>query len=275
MPDQLVYTGLFNHQTGEQLRTLIHDNGDGSWAETVWIGDTITASIGSLQIDDGQDVAEGATTDTAYVSGNGSVVAVLKGIFGKVPAKGSTTGAGSTPVVIASDQAAVASKVADGADVALGAVADTAYATGSGTVIGLLKGLFARLRGGQATMANSLPVTMASDQSAIPVAGTVASLNRATAGSPTVVAIGTGSTSILGANAARKGLDLQNIGANPITIDPSGGTVVAGTGIVLNPQPALNQAGGSRSFDGALVPTGAITGITLVASTNLVVIEYT
>lgn len=58
--------------------------------------------------------------------------------------------------------------IADGANVSQGAVADTAYASGSGTMVSILKGIFTRLRGGQATMANSLPVTISSDQTAFP-----------------------------------------------------------------------------------------------------------
>ena len=42
---------------------------------------------GGVTIADGADVAEGATTDTAYVSGNGTNNALLKGIFGKLAAR--------------------------------------------------------------------------------------------------------------------------------------------------------------------------------------------
>jgi len=62
--------------------------------------------------------------------------------------------------------------IADGANVAQGTTTDAAYASGAGTVVAILKGIFARLRGGQATMANSLPVTMASDQSALSTTAT-------------------------------------------------------------------------------------------------------
>lgn len=72
----------------------------------------------------------------------------------------------------------VATTAADGANVAIGAVADAAWTTGNGTVVGILKGLYTRLRGGQATMANSLPVVLASDQSAVTTAqATAANLN--------------------------------------------------------------------------------------------------
>src|SRR5579859_463205 len=39
---------------------------------------------GAVTVADGADVAEGSTADAAYVSGSGTVVAVLKGIFGKL-----------------------------------------------------------------------------------------------------------------------------------------------------------------------------------------------
>lgn len=68
--------------------------------------------------------------------------------------------------------------IADGADVAEGATTDAAVITDvSGTVSGKLRGLvkwaFERMPAslGQKTMANSLPVVLPSDQSAIPVTG--------------------------------------------------------------------------------------------------------
>ncbi len=65
--------------------------------------------------------------------------------------------------------------IVDGGDVTQGAVGDAAWSgSGNGTVVAILKAIYARLRGGQATMANSLPVVLASDQSSIPVAATLA-----------------------------------------------------------------------------------------------------
>lgn len=42
-------------------------------------------------IADGADVSQGARADTAWVSGNGTVISVLKGIFGKLAAALSVT----------------------------------------------------------------------------------------------------------------------------------------------------------------------------------------
>lgn len=73
----------------------------------------------------------------------------------------------------------VAATIADGADVAEGATTDAAVVTdAAGTVSGKLRGLvkwaFERMPAalGQTTMAGSLPVTLASNQSALPVTGT-------------------------------------------------------------------------------------------------------
>lgn len=53
---------------------------------------------------------------------------------------------------------------------ATGTQADSAYTTGNGTIISLLKGLFGKLATlGQKTMAGSVPVVIASNQSTIPV----------------------------------------------------------------------------------------------------------
>jgi hypothetical protein len=119
-------------------------------------------------IADGSDVATGAKADTAYTTGSGSVIAILKGLFARL-VKGQATSANSLSVVMASDAAAQAVTLADGANVAQGAVADAAYTTGSGSVIAILKGIFARLVKGQATMANSLSVVFASDAATINV----------------------------------------------------------------------------------------------------------
>jgi len=65
--------------------------------------------------------------------------------------------------------------IADGADVAQGATTDIESAVGNGTVIAILKRLRTLLNGGlpaalgQAAMAASLPVVVASDQTAVPV----------------------------------------------------------------------------------------------------------
>jgi hypothetical protein len=52
-------------------------------------GNLLVASQGggeAVSIADGSDVAQGTTTDAAYVSGAGTLVAILKGIFAKVSA---------------------------------------------------------------------------------------------------------------------------------------------------------------------------------------------
>ena len=73
----------------------------------------------------------------------------------------------------------VAVTIADGADVAEGATADAAVVTDtvgtlSGKLRGLIKWAFERMPAslGQKAMAASLPVVVASDQSAVPVSGT-------------------------------------------------------------------------------------------------------
>lgn len=73
---------------------------------------------GAVTIADGADIAEGSTGDAAYVSGSGTVVSILKGIFGRallldatftgrINTQGQKTMAASTPVVLASDQSSI------------------------------------------------------------------------------------------------------------------------------------------------------------------------
>ena len=115
---------------------------------------------GAVTIADGADVAQGTTTDVAWVAGAGTVISLLKKI--------ASSGGGAV-------------SIADGSDVAEGATTDAAVVTDttgtlSGKMRGLVKWAFERMPTslGQKAMAASLPVVIASDQSAVPVSGTVA-----------------------------------------------------------------------------------------------------
>jgi hypothetical protein len=85
-------------------------------------------------------------------------------------ANGSATSANSFPVVIASDQAAVAVKAASGAiasgAIASGAIASGAIASGAAVSGAFVAGAIADLAHGQGTMSASVPVVIASNQSA-------------------------------------------------------------------------------------------------------------
>lgn len=61
---------------------------------------------GAVTVANGADVTQGATADAAYTSGSGTVVSVLKGIFGKIT-NGAGTAAAATRVTYASDGATV------------------------------------------------------------------------------------------------------------------------------------------------------------------------
>lgn len=121
---------------------------------------------GAVTIADGADVAEGATTDAAATAGGtGTVSAKLRRISTQLPAVlGQTTMSASLPVVLANDQSAVPTSVADGSDVALGAIADAAAtAGGTGTVSAKLRRISTQLPAalGLAPKAQSLPVAIA------------------------------------------------------------------------------------------------------------------
>lgn len=79
---------------------------------------------GAVTIADGADVAQGTTTDTAWSSGAGTVISLLK----KIAAAGGS-----------------AVSISDGSDVAQGTTTDTAYVSGSGTIVSVLKGIFTKL----------------------------------------------------------------------------------------------------------------------------------
>lgn len=63
--------------------TAVDSGGHPAYVQDVNVtgGSGITAAV---TIADGSDVAEGAKADTAYTTGSGSVIAILKGIFGRL-----------------------------------------------------------------------------------------------------------------------------------------------------------------------------------------------
>lgn len=108
---------------------------------------------------------------------------------------------------------------------------------------------------GQTTKANSSPVVLASDQDE-PV-------NR---GTPTgsVVSVGTGSTTVVTPGGTAKLLLLINDSPNTIYLNISGGAAALNAGV------RLNANGGAILFD-RYVPSAAITAISSVAASNLLV----
>jgi hypothetical protein len=108
---------------------------------------------------------------------------------------------------------------------------------------------------------NTMPTMDAAARS-----GYVESNHYGTPTAGTNVSVGTGSTSVLGANASRKFLALSNDSTATIYVDLSGGTAASGKGV------RLNANGGAVVLD-RYVPTSAITAIAASASSNLAVQE--
>ena len=77
---------------------------------------------GAVTVADGADVAQGTTTDVAWSTGAGTLVALGK-------------------ATVAAIKGNLATTAADGSSVAIGAKADTAWTAGSGSAIALLKAI--------------------------------------------------------------------------------------------------------------------------------------
>jgi len=170
----------------------IFDVGTNTLQSTIWYNQTTDATIspapniahlqpeGSVQ---SIASATGTQADTAYTTGNGTIISLLKGLFGKLGTLGQKNMAGSAPVVIASDQSAIpasqsgtwnitnisgtislptgaatettlsgiatlSSAIATSTseiNTNTGTVADAAYTSGNGSIISVLKGIFGRL----------------------------------------------------------------------------------------------------------------------------------
>lgn len=259
---------------------------------------------GAVTIADGDDVALGATTDAEAAAGNGTVVAILKRLRtllnGGLPAAlvggrlsvdvgasalptGAATAALQTQpgvdigdVTVNNGAGAAAVNVQDGGNSITVDAASLPLPTGAATEATLATRLAdATFTGrintqGQKAMATSTPVVIASDQSAVPVSGTVAvSKTDLTPASPAVAAVGTSSAQAVAANANRKGLHLRNLSTTGQRISLGfGAAAVLDSGVTLYPQDAFEM--GEYDFD-----LGAVNAISSAASGSLGVQEYT
>ena len=122
--------------------------------------------------------------------------------------------------------------IADGADVAEGALADAAVVTdAAGTISGKLRGLvkwaFERMPAslGQKVMASSFPVTIASDQTALAVSGTVAVTQSTVPWAENV--------SQFGGNVVVTGTGVSGVGIPRVTV-ASDSSITANAGTNLN-----------------------------------------
>jgi hypothetical protein len=155
---------------------------------------------------DGGIATIGAVADTAWTSGNGTVIALLKGIVAAI--KGTLTtviGAGSALIggvnlvdsagtnkasisaggAVKTDGSAVTqpSSIADGGAVTIGALADAAWVSGNGSAIAVLKAIVAAVKG---TLNVSGPTLTYVDRSITITAGGTAQLLMAANASPQV-----------------------------------------------------------------------------------------
>lgn len=118
---------------------------------------------------------------------------------------------------------------------------------------------------GQKAMASSIPVVVASDQSAISVTSAKAPLTPSV---PTFATVGTSSTSIVSSNGARKGLIICNTSTSATVSLSLNGDAVLGSGITLPPGASWTMG----EYDFA---TNAVVGIASSAGTNVGVQEFT
>lgn len=117
-----VLTSGTGYTIGDIVQQInVFDVGTDTLESTIWYNQTTDLTIspapniahlqpeGSIQ---SIASATGAQVDAAYTTGNGTIISLLKGLFGKLGTLGQKNMAGSAPVVIASDQSAIATTVA-------------------------------------------------------------------------------------------------------------------------------------------------------------------
>jgi hypothetical protein len=180
--------------------------------------------------------------------------------------------------------------IADGADIAEGATTDAAVITDvAGTISGKLRGLvkwaFERMPVslGQKVMAESFPVTIASNQSQIEVSivaqtipvtvalgGLVTVYKPVTdliGNSPATASVGVASATALAANVDRKGAVFVNLSVNTISFGLDGSAAVLNSGITLTPF-------GTWVMDDYTFTIGEITAIASAAASTLSIQEF-
>jgi hypothetical protein len=138
------------------------------------------------------------------------------------------------PVSVASGQ------IVDGGDVTQGAKADTAWTSGSGSVIAILKAVVNAINASLPSGTNVIGSTYSTPNIA---AGTT--ITQATSGYSTTSGTLTAAT--------RKYLLIQNTGANALYVSTDGTTPTATNGFTLA------SSGGGVVWEGSFVPNGAIT----------------
>lgn len=119
---------------------------------------------------------------------------------------------------------------------------------------------------GQTTMASSVPVVFASNQSTLSVSGTLNTKSALTPSAPTAASVGIASAQILAAT-ARKGLVLTNTSNARISLG-FGVAAILNSGVTVYP-------GGTFQMDEYSFTVGTITAIASAAASNLGIQEYT
>jgi hypothetical protein len=164
------------------------------------------------KVTDGTSTAAVKAASTAPAATDPALVVAISP--NSVNANGSAASASSAPVVIASDQAAVAIKAASGAlasgSIATGAIASGAIASGAAVSGAFVAGAIADLAHGQAAMAASVPVAIANNQSTLAIAQDTANIADGATGTnltplfATIVASASGATTIVAAVGGKK-----------------------------------------------------------------------
>lgn len=221
----------------------------------------------------------GAPADAAWTSGNGSIIAVLKGIFGKVAGtlsiSGAVTGsgvfhvddnAGSLTVdgtVGVSGNVATTSAAAsqsDGHSATIGALADTSSAN---TLVGLLKAIKAAVTGTIAVSGTFFQATQPVSQ-ANPVQAATATL--------ATVAGSASSGTLQASNGARKGLVIVNDSTAILYV--KFGSAASSSSYTYFLAGSVSGVPATLELP-AMVYTGIVTGIWASATGNARITELT
>lgn len=171
------------------------------------------------------------TTGLATAAGQATAAASLASIDGKTPTAGQKNMAGSSPVVLPSDQTVT---IAGAVTVTGGATAAN-QSTANGSLASLDAKTPALTSGTLTQTCTPLP------------AGT--------------------STKFLDVNPVRRSLRWQNVGTGAMTVAPGTAAVVVGAGLNYEPPGATGGQGGGTSFDGAPTPAGAFSAVSTAGTT--------
>lgn len=235
-----IFTAAFSGVVNTSGCTNIRSRAITSWSGTSTM--TFTATVNQNGVLVASALPQGGSSSALQTTGNSSLTSVA-----------TNTSSELTLVGPVNETAPTSDTAASGLNGRLQRIAENLTSIDAGIPTSL----------GSQTIANSMPVTIASNQT-VPINVIPIDL---VGNAPGTFTVGITSGSALATNANRKGLVITNVSVNKISIGLDGNAAVLNSGITLYP-------GGSWTMDAFTFTNGAISAIASAASSIIAIQEF-